>query len=416
MRESSTKRFLVHFPIPLASSQLVRKGNFTRVKTGLLLVRLNLAKRFFSSRRRTEYAILGIVILLSASFVYVTMASSQLYIDEITYARLGYSLLQGHLASDSALLPIYEKFGLARSDIQTPLGYMDSVEPWLDHPPLVPLLLAPLLTTGASPRLLPIIFSSLIALLIFFLLRDRRLLAWAATLTWVGFFITHPILSMLFVDSGVAFFNLLTVTLTNEYTKTRSSKQLYMAGIAAGASALSKLFGITSLLYLLAYLILSRQSQSKENLPTNYKPLLLSIGIASIWPVYGLATAAPLFFQLLQFNISRSVVSSDILNFPVLASLSYTKNTMYSAGIDPFLLIGWIGLAYSLLRKNLRVTLLSPVFYLMVVLVLRYAWFYTMIPLFPFFAIGIGAFITDMISRAGKRIHSRSESLQFVFS
>ncbi len=353
------------------------------------------------------------MVLLGASYAYVTMASSQLYIDEITYGRLGYSLLRGHLASDSALLPIYQKFGLVGSDIHTPLGYIDSVEPWLDHPPLVPLLLTPILATGVSLRLLPIIFSSLTAVLIFFLLRDRRVLAWAATLTWVAFFITHPILSMLFVDSGVAFFNLLTVVLTNEYARSsRSSKRLYIAGIAAGASALSKLFGIASLLYLLVYLIYPRLSPLKENLPSNYKPLLLGIGIASIWPLYGLATNAPLFVQLLQFNVSRSVISGNILNFPVLASLSYTKNAMYSAGIDPPLLGGWVGIAYSLLKKNFRVILLSPACYLLVVLGLRFAWFYTVIPLFPFFAIGIGAMVTDMISVTRKRIlHQSSDSL-----
>jgi hypothetical protein len=341
------------------------------------------------------------------------MASSQLYIDEITYARLGYSLLQGHLASDSALLPIYQEFGFVRSDIRTPLGYIDSVEPWLDHPPFVPLLLVPILVIGASPRLLPIIYSSMTTLLIFFLLRDRRVLAWVATLTWVGFFITRSILSMLFLDSGVAFFNTLTVVLTNEYTRSRSSKQLYIAGIAAGASALSKLFGIASLLYLLVYLIYARLSPLKEKLPSNYKPLLLGIGIASIWPVYGLAIAAPLFVQLLQFNVSRSVISGNILNFPLLASLSYTKNTMYSAGIDPLLLVGWVGMAYSLRKKNLQIIRMSPLCYLLVVLGLRYASFYTLIPLFPFFAIGIGAVVTDIISVTRNRLlpHQSSDSL-----
>lgn len=350
------------------------------------------------------------MVLLSASYAYVTMASSELYIDEITYARLGYSLLQGHLASDSALLPIYQEFGFVRSDIHTPLGYIDSVEPWLDHPPLVPLLLAPILVTGASPRLLPITFSSITGLLIFFLFRDRRVLAWAATLTWVGFFITHPILSMLFLDSGVSVFNLLTVVLTNEYTRSRSSKQLYIAGIAAGASTLSKLFGITSLLYFLVYLIHAKLSPLKQNLSSNYKPLILSIGIASIWPVYGVATAAPLFVQLLQFNVSRSVISSNILNFPVLASLGYTKATLFSAGIDPMLLAGWVGMGYSLWKKNLRIIQMSPLCYLLVVLGLRYAWFYTVIPLFPFLAIGIGAMVTDIISVTRRRVLQRQSS------
>jgi hypothetical protein len=355
-----------------------------------------------------------IIILASASVAYVTMASSQFYIDEITYARVGYSLIQGHLASDSALLPIYEKFGIVRSDIRTPFGYVDSVEPWLDHPPLVPMLLVPVLIADASPRLLPIIFSSLIALLIFFILRSRPVLAWASTVVWLFFFITHPILSMLFIDAGVAFFNLVTVALISEYTRTRSSKQLYLAGFTAGASALSKLFGIASILYLLTYLLSARLSPMGKTQASSWKPFLLAVGIASIWPVYGLAIAAPLFVQLLLFNASRSVLSGNILLFPAFASLSYTKTTMYSSGIDPALLIGWVAMAYSFSKKNLRVVQLSPLSYLLVVVALRYAWFYTLIPLFPFFAIGVGTVVSDMISIGRNRISPRKSSDGFV--
>jgi hypothetical protein len=365
---------------------------------------LNASKNVQSSGLRREHFVLMIIVVASASYTYFTMANSQLYIDEVTYARVGFSLIQGHLASDSALLPIYEKFGLVRSDIWTPFGYIDSVEPWLDHPPLVPLLLVPVLVADAPPRLLPIIFSSLIALLIFFILRGRPVLAWASTLVWLGFFITHPILSMLFIDAGVAFFNLLTVALINEYTRTRSSKQLYLAGFTAAASTLSKLFGIASLLYLLTYLLSTRLGPMRKDQACSLKPFFLAVGIASIWPVYGLATAAPLFVQLLLFNASRSVLSSNFLLFPAFELFSYTKNAMYASGIDPALLIGWASIVYLFSKKDLRVVQLSPLCYLLVVAVSRYAWFYTLIPMFPFFAIGIGVVLDDLIYKGLKSL------------
>src|SRR5436309_14229400 len=171
-----------------------------------------------------EYVALTLVVVVSASYAYATMANSTLYIDEKVYARAAYSLAQGHLASISSLLRIYREFGFVTNNIHTPFGYLDSVEPWLDHPPLVPLLSIPLLVINASPRLLPIIFSSITPLLIFFLFQSRRVLAWTSTLAWTGLFVTHPILSMLFVDSGVAFFNLLTVTLLGQYTRTHGRK------------------------------------------------------------------------------------------------------------------------------------------------------------------------------------------------
>jgi hypothetical protein len=351
-----------------------------------------------SLRLRREHVVLVFMVLLSASYAYVTMANSEFYIDEKTYARVGYSLVQGHLASDSSLLPIYEKFGLVRSDIHTPFGYIDSVEPWLDHPPLVPLTMVPLLLVGASPRLLPIIFSTITAPLIFVLLRDRRVLAWASTMAWTSLFITHPILSMLFLDSGVAFFNLLAVTMMSEYSRSRSAVYLYLAGFLAGASALSKIYGTATLLFFLVFLLNARRGSSKDSLAKSLRPFLLAVGIASIWPIYGFATNASLFIQLLQSDFSRSVLSGNIVGFPALASMSYTGTTMYSSGLDLSLLIGWMALIYSLSKKKLQLIQTSALFYLLIVIALRYAWYYTMIPLFPFFAIGIGTVISDVTS------------------
>src|SRR5205807_5139550 len=173
-----------------------------------------------------EYFALLLVVVVSAFYVYVVRANSPLYIDEIAYARVGYSLAQGHLASISSFFPIYQRLGLVRNDIRTPFGHLGSVEPWLDHPPLVPLLLVPLLVIDSSPRLLPIIFSATSTLLIFAILRRRKVLAWSSALGWTGLFVTHPILSMLFVDSGVAFFNLVTVTLLGQYSRTHRKKWL----------------------------------------------------------------------------------------------------------------------------------------------------------------------------------------------
>ncbi len=344
------------------------------------------------------------MVVLSASYSYSKIVDTQFYVDEDTYARLGYSLLQGHLASASSLWPIYNKLGYVRSDLYTPFGSTNTVEPWLDSPPLVPLLLVPLLAAGASPRLLPIIFSSLTTLLIFFLLRGQRLLAWASALTWTGFFISHQILSMLFLDSGVAFFNLLTVTMTSEYTRSRSRNHLYLAGVAAGASALSKVFGVASLLYFLAFLLYSRFGPSRESLAKNSRPLLLAASIASIWPLYGLTVAALLFIQLQQFNASRSFLSNNIFSLPALAAFNFAGGMVYYAGVDFALVVGWVAMAYSLSKRNLRLVHLSLLSYLLVVVVLRYGNFYTMIPLFPILAIGIGVVVTDVLYSVRKQV------------
>ena len=362
-------------------------------------------------RISVEYFALLLVVVVSAFYVYIVRANSALYIDEIAYARAGYSLAQGHLASISSFFPIYQRLGLVRNDIRTPFGHLGSVEPWLDHPPLVPLLSVPLLAIDSFPRLLPIIFSSITPLLIFFLFRDRRVLAWASTLAWTGLFVTHPILSMLFVDSGVAFFNFLTVTLLCQYTRSHRNQWLYFAAIAAGASALSKeIFGFVSILYLLVYLAIVRLGPRRELLTRNLKPLLLAVGIALTWWIFALTVAAPLFIQILQFNISRSTFSnhtfSDIFRI-LLASFTYSESTMNYTGVDSALVISWVALIYSLSKRGVRLVQASSLCYLSIVFALRYVWFFTVIPLFPFFAIGIGTLVADLVSVL-RRTYSRA--------
>lgn len=337
-----------------------------------------------------------VIVVLSGSFVYFTMADAQFYVDEATYARLGYALIHGHLATTSSLWPLYYQLGYGRSDFPTPFGSAQTVEPYLDHPPLVPLLLIPVLVAGVSPRLLPIIFSSLTTFLIFSLLRSQRVLAWASALAWIGLFVTHQILSMLFLDAGVAFFSMLTLIFTSVYNKTGARNYLYLAGIIAGASALSKEYGVATLLYLLVFLLYTRAGSIKNILQRSSKPFLLGLGIASTWPLYGLAIAAPLFLAIIQANASRSFLFGANLNLLAFVTLfNYTSSTMYYAGVDPILLIGWLGIGYSLWKRKLPLVQLSLLSYLGVVLGLRYAWFYTTIPLFPFFAIGIGGLLTD---------------------
>jgi len=371
------------------------------------LSKRNFVKSVLGLRLKREYLPLLIIVAIGATYVYSTMASTPLYIDEIAYATLAHSLAQGHIATDSSFIQIYEKFGAVTNSIHVQYGHLDSAEPWLDHPPLVSMILVPIILTSLSPRLLPIIFASMTTFLIFFILRGNRLLAWISALTWMGLFLTHPVLSMLFLDSGVGFFNLLTVTMVNEYEKSRrGGKWLYVGGIAAGASALSKLgFGLAGPFYLLIYVIYTKIGPRRESLTTNLKPFLLSIGIASIWPLYGLTTAAPLFIQILTVNASRSAFSGDSIGLAkFIYSIVWSVHEIHATTIDVTLIVGLVAMTYSLFRSGLRIVQTAALTYLAVVLMLRYVQFTSMIPLFPFYAIGIGAIITDSVQMAHKRI------------
>ena len=136
---------------------------------------------------------------------YLTISGEPQYTDEFVYARLGFSLAHGHLESSSSFLALYQRYGLNQSSTITPWGSSNAVEPWLYYPSFVPLLLVPILDLSLPPRVLPIIFGGIITILIYALLRDKKLIALSSTIIWAALFFSHEILSMLFLDAGVSF-------------------------------------------------------------------------------------------------------------------------------------------------------------------------------------------------------------------
>lgn len=355
-------------------------------------------------RVKTEVLVVAILLFSVAVVGYTFSIRNPVYIDEITYARLGFSLSEGHLASDSSFLSLYASHGLVTNGIPTPYGYVDSVEPWLDHPPLVGLLLIPFVTLGPNPRMLPLLFDIATVLLLYLLLRPKdKLAAFVAIAFFLLFLTLFPVLSMLFLDSSVSFFFLLTIFLLTRYSSEKSNKLLIGAGLSAGFAALSKVSGIIAIVILILFLgqlVAVRRIKMAKAVP----PLIIASGIALIYPAYGFLLEPSLFWQLNMVNISRSVLSENSLQqvlVSLVSSATFTKPS-YAQNISPFLQLSWVSVLLISSSRKFRFASLAALSYFLLVLALRYAPPQMTVPFFPYFAITMGS----VVVRVGRLIFS----------
>ena len=343
--------------------------------------------------RHPRYELVFLLAVVSAAVLLGVVAAfhNPAYVDEYTYARLGYSLSQGHLASDSSFLSIYRQYGLVTNAIVTPYGYVDSVQPWLDHPPLVGLLQVPLVFLGQNPRILPVILDVGIVISIFWLLRkDDLLTAALAASTFVAFIALFPVLSMLFLDSAVSFFFVMTLALLVHFNRTGSKRVLYLSGVSAGLAVCSKVPGVVAIFLLLLFSAYAISSRKVSHLRAGI-PIAIAIIFALVWPLYGFATEPGLFWQLTVNNVSRSVLSGtspqQILT-ALIESASFTKPTYFTT-VSPLLIISWFAAGVSLIVRRFWWTKIAFGSYVLLLFLLNYAPPQSMIPLYPFFAISV---------------------------
>ncbi len=358
-----------------------------------------------STRSNIILLIVLALLFASALIAYARYAGGNLYIDEITYARLGSSLIQGHLASDSSFYSVYQQFGLTTNGISTPYGSLYSAQPWLDHPPLVGFLLIPILAFNLEPRLLPIILWNLTALGLYLMLeKQSKVLAYSTILASILYEQYFVLPSMLFLESGMSFFLILTIVFTINYSQKRSSWYIYSAGITAGLSALSKEVGIASILYLVLFWIYDSHKQENRDRNSHFKAILIASALGLSWVIYALVVQPALFIDLVSINLGRSVVSNNsilVVFQTFVTRFMFDKNGFADFGIDYKLVISWFGIAYLFARKlvpiQVKLGLLSYGFFF---LLLRSTAVFNTIPFFPFYALAMGLILNDLCVKA----------------
>ncbi|MDA4131471.1 MAG: hypothetical protein OK457_11930, partial [Thaumarchaeota archaeon] len=134
--------------------------------------------------------------------------------------------------------------------------------------------------------------------------------------------------------------------------------------------------------------------------------------LALSWFLYGFLVAPDLFLKLLSENAQRSILSPHNINLLVFVTNPVVSSSQIFVGsISLPLILGLVGLSYLFLRKEVLLVQLGVAVYLGFAFVLGYIWFYTTIPLYPFFCVGIGYLINDLIFRKTSRDLEKSQTL-----
>jgi hypothetical protein len=359
-------------------------------------------------------------VIISFITGYLASRTTPIYVDEYAYTFLGHFLIQGRLATMTSFLSLYQSLHYVGPTVQLPWGQLGTGEPWLDHPPLVSMILIPFLLADLPARTLPILLSSLDGAMIYILLRRRKLLALISVALLIVYVATNPILSMLFLETGVTFFAMVTLVLTSEYLNGKKQQAyLYFAALSAGLAAASKESGLSVVLYFGLFLLYLKW-KDKKSIVSSLKPFLLSLSISLTWFIFALLLAPNLFLQLLKINTNRYQLaggSTLFHNIPLFfvdqPNLSSPHNIQYGP-ISPLMVLGVVGVAYLAARcfftQDLLPVALLPFCYLAFILPTE-VFFYTTIVMFPFYSIGIGAILYDLITKMDKSMRRQVQSI-----
>ena len=320
------------------------------------------------------------IVVLASFLIRLDQINSVKYCDELIYEKLARFIFHGHLASSSSHYAIY-----VAHNATLPLGTdVQVVEPWVDHPPLFSILLIPFWLKG-MPRVLPILFSTLSTFLIIYLLRQNFPLSLLSGLIFAFFPSAVRLNSMVFLDNGTSFFFLLTLALTSRNEEQESRRLLVLSGISAGLSFLCKVSGVFAIIYLMFYLLFTNK------LRRNYVALIVALGIAAIYPLSNLLLNADLFLDIVTVQQNRLGVFQFLSTglSPAVSDFTYTENMFITGSISVVLLVSWISLGAFLNSRNHKVIKLGILSFVLTFLIISYAWFFSWIPMYPFFSIAL---------------------------
>ena len=173
-----------------------------------------------------------------------------------------------------------------------------------------------------------------------------------------------------------------------------------LAGVSAGISFLCKEIGICSILFLLLYSVFSRKSIGRLE---KVKASLVSIGIGSSWFVSGLLSHHQLFIDILTIQLQRSTIAQTgyqaVLNTAV-REFSYNSTDFIMGEVSFLLLISWICLGIFIFGRGYKIVKIGLLSFLITLAVMKYAWFFTWIGIFPFFSIAIANVIYNLFQKA----------------
>ncbi len=314
------------------------------------------------------------LILLFALFlrIYNLENFPRWYVDEGTHAQIGMNIMKGIWG--------YKTWG--------PNFF----------PPLFPVLTGLFIVLFGKSyfviRTIGVLFGMLSILLTYLVgkkLYDKKVGVVAAiVLSVCGLFINR----MAFMDNLVEFFFLLTIF---SYIKSNDSKKwLYVMGISAGLTFLSKYTGIVAIIFILS------QSFLDKKLKNIKIPLMLFFCLSLVYPLLGMIFGWDAFVFDTLFQTKRELAYEFIHNFtlqPPYYFLHPNLETFYF-----WTLLGFISMIYLLLKRSSDkkrshsdiVVFVAFLSFFLTSLIAKNVWWVYCIIFLPIYSLGIAVLVNDV--------------------
>ncbi len=345
-----------------------------------------------SLNRRIIFIVIAIIICVSSFSLRFQQINSAQYCDEMVYIKLANILASGHLASSSSYYSVY----VNHNALLSLPNQAQIVEPWFDHPPFFSIIDIPFWFAGL-PKLLPILLGALSTLLIMYLLRQNKVLAILAGAIFAVYPFAVQLNGMMLLDNGAIFFFLLTLALTSKYEKNKSDLALLLAAFSAGLSFLCKEIGVYAILFMFLYVLYTRKTIKAT---TALKATLIPIAVASTWVIFGLLSNPSLFLDIIatQLNHITGQIGYQALLTTSVSGFSFVPVTsgevvVQFGSVNGLLLFSWICLGILLFDSGHKIVRIGILSILVTLFVMKYAWFFTWVAIYPFFAIAIASVI-----------------------
>lgn len=272
--------------------------------------------------------------------------------------------------------------------------------PWLDHPPLLPLitggyayLSGARVFEDATARIIrkPMLIIGVVNVALVGLLTFQLVGTWAAFLA-MALFASSPLMTitsrMIQGENGVIIAFLASLVFLNSYLERKKKIFLWLAALAAGGALLFKVSGIA--VALTGAFILRKRFWEAALF------LTVSLSFLALFFVYGAAFDWHTFVLVWQSNSTRPY---DIGFGSLFSLLTTTKITVAKHLTEGWPLAGWISIFILLAKKQRRLfyfVVLPVLIYLIIFLLMggsSYGWY--RLPFMPFLFIAVAVMLAD---------------------
>ncbi|OHA68750.1 MAG: hypothetical protein A3I38_02405 [Candidatus Wildermuthbacteria bacterium RIFCSPLOWO2_02_FULL_47_10] len=288
-------------------------------------------------------------------------------------------------------------------------------QPWLDHPPLLPLisggyayLSGARIFEDAAAQIIrkPMLIIGVISVALVGVL-TYQLVGTGAALLAMALFATSPLVTvtsrMIQGENGVSVAFLASLIFLNSYVTKRGNIFLWLSALAAGGALLFKVSGIA--VAICGAIILLSQENKKIGLRYWETALFLTVALSflALFFVYGAAFDWSTFVIVWQSNSTRPY---DIGFGSLFDLLTTTKITVSKRLTEGWPLVGWISVFLLMMREKKRLfffVVLPVLVYLVIFLLMggsAYGWY--RLPFMPFLFIAIAVILADGFSSADK--------------